>query len=262
MPAPGIPLTTFATFDSPALAHGVSTRAGGVSVGPYASLNLGASVGDSEDAVLENRARLARTLGFAPERLVTTPMVHGNSVLVVDAASAPDALSIRADILVSREPGYLLMLRLADCVPILFWHEQAEVIGVAHAGWRGTALDVAGSSVEAIRTLGGEPGGLRAAIGPSIGPCCFEVGDEVVAAFPDAETARTNGPRGRSHLDLWELNRRRLVAAGVQPERIEISGQCTRCDPETYFSHRALGYPAGRFGAAIGLRPGGAEADA
>jgi len=256
MADPGIPLTTFATFNSPALAHGVSTRAGGVSVGPYASLNLGASVGDSEAAVTENRARLARTLGFEPERMVTTPMVHGNTVLVVDESTAPMALSVRADILVTRDPGYLLMLRLADCVPILLWHVDASAVGVAHAGWRGTALDVAGRSVQAIRELGGEPDGLRAAIGPSIGPCCFEVGEEVVAAFPDAEDVRTIGPRGRSHLDLWELNRRRLVAAGVPTGQIELSGHCTRCDPETYFSHRALGYPAGRFGAAIGLRGG------
>jgi copper oxidase (laccase) domain-containing protein len=95
---------------------------------------------------------------------------------------------------------------------------------------------------------------VRAAIGPSIGPCCFEVGEEVVAQFPDADDAYTVGPRGRPYLDLWEINRRQLVAAGVPAEQIEVSGACTRCQPETYFSHRALGYPAGRFGAAIGLR--------
>ena len=219
MLAPDIPLTTFATLASPAVAHGVSTRAGGVSVGPYASLNLGASVGDSEDAVLENRARLARSLGFAPERLVTTPMVHGKAVLVVDDATAPGALAVRADILVTREPGYLLMLRVADCVPILLSDESAGVVGVAHAGWRGTAIGVAGRAVEAVTNLGTDPGVLKAVIGPSIGPCCFEVGEEVVAAFPDANGARSVGPRGRSHLDLWELNRRQLVAAGVLPTR-------------------------------------------
>jgi YfiH family protein len=256
-----IPLTTFATLASPTVAHGVTTRAGGVSVGPYASLNLGASVGDAEDAVNENRARLARSLEFAPERLITTPMVHGKNVLVVDDATAPDALSVRADILVTREPGFLLMLRVADCVPILISDELAGVVGVAHAGWRGTAIGVAGQAVEAVTALGGDPSALKAVIGPSIGPCCFEVGDEVVAAFPDVNGARLDGPRGRPHLDLWELNRRQLIVAGVPAEQIELSGECTRCNPTTYFSHRALGYPAGRFGAAIGLRAAESWAD-
>lgn len=255
MPDAGIPLTTFSSCASPTIAHGVSTRAGGVSVGPYASLNLGASVGDAEAAVSENRARLARALGFEPSRLVTTPQVHGNTVLVVDAETAPNALSIRADILVTREPGYLLMQRFADCVPILLWHETARVVSVAHAGWRGTVKRVAERTVQAVAELGGDPAGVRAGIGPSIGPCCFEVGEEVVAEFPDADGACTIGPRGRPHLDLWEINRRQLVAAGVRPEHVEVSGACTRCDPQTYFSHRALGYPAGRFGAAIGMLP-------
>jgi len=109
MPGAGVPLTTFASCASPSIAHGVSTRAGGVSGGPYATLNLGSSVGDDQEAVLENRARLARSLGFAPERLVTTPQVHGKNVLVVDAQTAPTALSVRADILVTREPGDLLI---------------------------------------------------------------------------------------------------------------------------------------------------------
>lgn len=249
-----LPLATFASFSSPEIAHGVSTRAGGVSIGPYTSLNLGSSVGDEPEAVMENRARLARSLGFAPERLVTTPQVHGKDVLVVTEETAPGALQVRADILVTREPGWLLMQRYADCVPLLLWHERARVVSVAHAGWRGTVLGVAGRAVEAVGELGGDVAGLRAAVGPSIGPCCFEVGDEVADQFPDADGARTEGPRGRPHLDLWEINRRQLVAAGIPSERVEVAGVCTRCNPETYFSHRALGYPAGRFGAAIGLR--------
>ncbi len=85
----------------------------------------------------------------------------------------------------------------------------------------------------------------------------FEVGEEVVAAFPDADGARSTGPNGRPHLDLWEINRRQLVRAGVPPDQIEVLGICTRCTPDTYFSHRALGYPAGRFGAVIGLHADG-----
>jgi YfiH family protein len=173
--------------------------------------------------------------------------------MVVDEATASDALQTRADILVTREPGYLLMQRFADCVPLVLWHKSARVVSVAHAGWRGTAIGVAGRAVEAIAELGGDPAGVRAGIGPSIGPCCFEVGPEVVAQLPGAEDVSATGPNGRPHVDLWELNRRQLVAAGVPATRVEVAGVCTRCRPETYFSHRALGFPAGRFGAAIGL---------
>lgn len=253
MPTDELPLTTFGSLSGPGVSHGVSQRAGGVSIGPYSSLNLGASVGDAPEAVAENRARLAVSLGFAPDRLVTTPQVHGKDVLVVDETTAPLALTTRADILVTKTPGFLLMQRLADCVGMLLWHERARVVGVAHAGWRGTALGVAGRFVEAAGELGGEPDGLRVVVGPSIGPCCFEVGEEVVEQVPGGREVSTMGPRGRPHLDLWEVNRRQLVAAGVPASRVEVAGACTRCQPETYFSHRALGYPAGRFGAAIGL---------
>jgi polyphenol oxidase len=253
MADPELPLATFASFRDPAVRHGVTTRAGGVSTGPYASLNLGASVGDSHDAVLENRARLARSLGFEPSRLVTTPQIHGKGVMVVDEATAPAALQTRADILVSRGRGFLLMQRFADCVPLVLWHKAAGIVGVAHAGWRGTAIGVAERAVEAVAELGGDPSGVRIGIGPSIGPCCFEVGQEVVKQIPGAEDASSTGPTGRPHVDLWEVNRRQLVAAGVPEDQVEVAAVCTRCRPDTYFSHRALGYPAGRFGAAIGL---------
>ncbi len=250
-----LPLLQFASFDDPSIAHGVSTRAGGVSGGPYSTLNLGSSVGDDPMCVEENRLRLARALGF--RSLVTTPQVHGVSALVVDESTAADAPSIRADILLTTSPGFLLMQRFADCVPLLFWHPDAQAVAVAHAGWRGTALGVAESAVAALRELvGAQPDGLRAAIGPSIGPCCFEVGREVVAQFPHADGAVRKGPRGRPHLDLWELNRRALVLAGVPDKHIEVAERCTRCEADTFFSHRAMGYPAGRFGAAIGLLHG------
>ena len=255
MADPDLPLTTFASFSGdPAVRHGVTTRAGGVSTGPYSSLNLGASVGDREEAVVENRARLARSLGFQPSRLITTPQIHGDGVLVVDEqTTAQAALKVRADILVTREPGFLLMQRFADCVSLVLWHKSAGVVGVAHAGWRGTAIGVAGRAVEAVAELGGDPSGLRAAIGPSIGPCCFEVGEDVAAQIPGADDASSVGPNGRPYVDLGEINRRQFLAAGVPEDQVEVAGLCTRCQADTYFSHRALGFPAGRFGAAIGL---------
>jgi YfiH family protein len=254
MPDAALPLTTFGSFSDPRISHGVTTRAGGVSVGPYSSLNLGMSVGDDPKAVAENKSRLANALGFEAEQLVTTPQVHGNTVLLVDSTTAQTALQVRADILIAKQPGFLIMQRYADCVPILLWHPDGGVVSVAHAGWRGTVLNVSGTAAAAVAGLGGETTGIRAGIGPSIGPCCFEVGEEVVAAFPDHPDAASIGPGGRPHLDLWEINRRQLAAAGIPETQIELSGACTRCQPEIYFSHRALGYPAGRFGAAIGLR--------
>lgn len=250
-----LPLKMFGSFSDPRIVHGVTTRAGGVSIGPYSSLNLGMSVGDDPAAVEENRARLALSLGHDAEHLITTPQVHGNTVLHVTAETAPTALQTRADILVTDRPGFLIMQRYADCVPILLWHAERDVVSVAHAGWRGTALDVSGTAVAAVGTLAGDRRGIRAAIGPSIGPCCFEVGEEVVAAFPEHADTLTPGPRGKPHVDLWEINRRQLEAAGVAEDAIEVSRICTRCQAETFFSHRAMGYPAGRFGAAIGLSP-------
>lgn len=249
-----LPLYTFASLGDRRIAHGVSTRAGGVSVGPYASLNLGGSVGDEREHVAENRARLARALELAPERLVTTRQVHGDDVLVVDETTADRAIDVTADILITDRPGYLLMQRFADCVPLLFWHPAAGAVAVSHAGWRGTAIGVGARTVRALlECFGADAAGLSVAIGPSIGPCCFEVGEEVAAMFPAGSWAAA-GPRGRPHLDLWELNRHGLVAAGVPPEQVNVAQVCTRCQAECFFSHRALGYPAGRFGAAIGLR--------
>lgn len=253
-----IRLLQFATFQNSAVAHGVTTRAGGVSEGAFATLNLSLSSGDDPSRIRENRARLARSLGFEAEAMVTTPQVHGADVLVVDDENFDAAADQRADILVTKQPGILLMHRFADCVPLLLWDEAADVVGVAHAGWRGTQKGVAERAVNAVSQLGGrDPAEIRAAIGPSIGPCCFEVGHDVAQRFPDAADALSMGPLGRPHLNLWELNRRALVAAGVPRDRIEVAGECTKCAPDTFFSHRALGYPAGRFGAAIGLRSSG-----
>ena len=149
MPDAALPLTTFGSFVDPRISHGVTTRAGGVSVGPDSSLNLGMSVGDDPGAVNENKSRLANALGFEPEQLVTTPQVHGNTVLLLDASTAPTALQVRADILIANQPGFLIMQRYADCVPILLWHPHGGVVSVAHAGWRGTALNVSGTAAAA-----------------------------------------------------------------------------------------------------------------
>jgi YfiH family protein len=226
-----------------------------VSHGPYESLNLSLSVQDDYGAVHENKRRVAAAFASVPEALLTTRQIHGNAVAMVGETWWTADESPRADALITDHPGSLLMQRFADCVPLFFADTHGRAVGLAHAGWRGTVLNVAAATVQALTTsYGMKPDDLVVGIGPSIGPCCFEVGIDVADKF-SLEPGVVLMHESRSHVNLWEANRLALVAAGVAPEAIEIAAVCTRCNPEDYFSHRALGYPAGRFGGVIGLRP-------
>jgi YfiH family protein len=153
-------------------------------------------------------------------------------------------------------PGVYLIMRYADCVPVLFFDPVRRAVGIAHAGWRGTlALVAQRTALAMVDQFGCAPANIRAAIGPSIGPCCYEVGDEVVAetrtVFGDeADSLLPPGPR-RRHLDLWAANRAQLHAIGLQ--HLETAEICTSCHVEDYFSHRAEAGRTGRFGAMIGL---------
>jgi polyphenol oxidase len=244
----------FPSFDPSRVRHAITTRQGGVSEPPYDTLNLALSVEDDPDRVRENRRRVAERLSATPEQLVNSRQVHGSAVLVVDERFDPDAPLPDADAQVTDRPDWLLSLRFADCVPMLFWHTSRPVVGAAHAGWRGTLAGVGPTTVDALHErYAADPGGLRVGIGPSIGPCCYEVGEEVAAQFaawPDA-VLRGRGPR--PYLDLWAINRQRLESAGVPATAIDVAGVCTRCHADRFFSHRVMGYPAGRFGALIGL---------
>jgi polyphenol oxidase len=251
-----LPLFQFRHFGAVrGVAHGVTTRHGGVSRGPYSSLNLSLSVQDDDLAVLENKRRVTTAFAAAPEALLTTRQIHGNAVVAVGQAHWTADESPRADAMITDYPGTLLLQRFADCVPLFFADARGRAVGLAHAGWRGTLLNVAAATVEALVTsYGTKPYELVIGIGPSIGPCCFEVGTDVAEKFGGHPGLVENND-SRPHVDLWEANRLALVAAGVAPEAIEIAAVCTRCNPEDYFSHRALGYPAGRFGGVIGLCP-------
>ena len=250
----GLPLVQFAHFPTDGIVHGISTRLGGVSDAPYATLNLSSAVRDDPVRVSENRRRFAVALGGDPARLVGCWQTHGDDVLVVEDDFDPAGPLPKVDIQVTDRPGWLLSLRFADCVPLLMAHPKRRVVAAVHSGWRGTRI---GAAATAIRVLGerygAEPGGLLVGIGPSIGPCCYEVGDEVAAQFADRPESVIRDGRARPHLDLWGLNRRAVVEAGVPPEQVQLSELCTRCHADRFFSHRAHGFPAGRFGAAIGL---------
>lgn len=240
-----------------------STRHGGVSEGGFASLNLGFDLGDAPEKVRENRRRFAEALGFEESKAICAAQVHGNRVVYVDEASTGAGYETPAtalpdiDGLVADRPGLTLWLRFADCVPILAYDPVRPAVGIAHAGWRGTLGGIATGLVEALRQLGSRPEDLRVAIGPSIGPCCYEVGPDLVAAFgsarDDADELFYPSASGR-RLDLWEANRRLLVRAGVPAEQIAGGGQCTACQVDEFFSHRAQNGHAGRIAAVIGLR--------
>ncbi len=208
-----------------------TTRAGGVSEGPYASLNLGLWTDDDQEALAENRRRAAdgRPLAFARQ-------VHGTKVLIVDGATPDDAIA-DADGVATTASGVAALVLTADCLPVALATPKA--IAMVHAGWGGLADGVLEEGVRAVRALDGD-GPLHAAIGPGAGGCCYEVGDEVAARFPDVPR------RADRTIDLKAIAAQRLRAAGAV-EVLDV-GRCTMCESDVFFSHRASGGLTGRQG--------------
>ena len=223
-------------------------RAGGVSVAPYDSLNLGAHVGDVPAAVAENRQRVHASLAL-PAEPNWLQQVHGVEVLDLDAPGN----SREADAAVTRMAGRVCVIQVADCMPVLFAARDGSAVGAAHAGWRG----LAGGVLEAtVRKLGVAPDQLLAWLGPAISQEHFEVGDDVRDAFvsrdPSAAPAFVGNPRGRWQCDLYALARRRLAALGVQD--VSGGGWCTFADAARFFSYRRDGQ-CGRMAALIWMTP-------
>jgi YfiH family protein len=231
----------------PGVEHAISTRSGGVSEGRCESLNVSYSVGDQPANVDENVRRLAEAVGSRPDDLFSAYQVHGNAVTLVEPGTEPRP---RCDVLITRSPRRTLMLRYADCTPVLLVDPKQRAVAAVHAGWRGSAVRAAGAAVQALQAaFGTNPSDLVAGIGPAIGPCCYQVGRDVVDAFQDRPALLAHGK-----LDLWEANRLALVEAGVPAEHIEVAGLCTQCQADRFFSHRANGgQPAGRFAAVLKL---------
>ncbi len=241
-------------LDDAIFVHGFPERTGGESVGPRASLNLGYRWGDDEALVRRNRARLAVHAGFSLDALQVTKHVHGTAVWTV-GDPLPDPPEF--DGLVSDRPGAVLGAFAADCVPILFGDATARVCGAAHAGWRGTVAGVAERVVERMVERGAHAADLHVALGPSIGPCCFEVGPEVVDAFRARFGELTGlvvaGPH-KDHIDLRVALVASLGAAGVPAANVDAAPPCTRCHPDRFFSYRRDGFDGGVHMGFIGLR--------
>lgn len=239
------------------LEHALFTRQGGVSKPPFATLNLGHTVGDDLEAVRINHQRALRALGLRRADVATCYQVHGARTAVVRLDDR-GKVQQETDALVSNTPGVVLMLRFADCVPVLFFDRHRRVIALAHAGWRGVAVGTVPATVHAlVEEFGSDPADLWAGIGPSIGPCCYEVGLEVVEQVKDAVNSREplRWENGRAYLDLWAAVGSQLKDVGLT--QVELAGLCTACRTDEWFSHRAEGGKTGRFGVVMGLNEPG-----
>ena len=237
--------------------HGFSTRLGGVSTGIYDSLNLGRldNIGDVPERVAENWRRFGSALGIDTGAFVHGKQAHGNTVLIARpeyAHGITEPSVLEADGYVTDIPGLPLAVFTADCAPVLMHDPVHGVVAAVHCGWKPTAKDILRAAVEAMGSLGAWPEDIRAAIGPCIRKCCFQVGEEVVSAMDDMLDTGAAGlfdpdpeASGKYRLDLPGVIARRLAELGVGPEHIEDTGECTMCAPERYWSHRAMGMRRG-----------------
>ncbi|NWG17865.1 MAG: peptidoglycan editing factor PgeF [Chloroflexi bacterium] len=245
-------------FESwPDIKQGIFTRSGGVSAAPWDSLNMGGNVGDEPAAVRENHERMYGALGLNGGRVCTVWQVHSADTVIANGPVRGRRWLALADGMVTDRPDTPLTMRFADCTPLLFYDPVRGVIGIAHAGWRGTVQGVGANTVRTMmQAYGCKPADIRAGIGPSIGPASYQVGEEVVAAV-QAYFGTTDGlirrdpADGSAYLNLWEANRRDLQRVGV--EQIEIAGLCTAERTDEFFSHRAEKGRTGRFGAVLSL---------
>ena len=233
-------------FDWPGLVHGFSTRRGGVSDPPYDSLNLGLNTADRPETIEENVRRFCGAMGVRRERIAFTKQVHGDRV---QAVHAPGVYA-DTDALITDTPGLILAVQVADCVPVFLFDPVQKTAGIAHAGWKGSALDIAAGTVRCMsESFGSRPENLQACIGPSIGPCCYEVGAEVAERFPSKYL------KGNK-LNLWQYNHDLMMRTGVQSGNVTVSGLCTHCQTDWFFSHRAGGAKTGRMMGVIAVNPG------
>jgi YfiH family protein len=258
------PTLRSALLDAAGFRHAFFTRRGGVSPPPWDSLNFAASVGDDPGNVAENVRRAASELGVDPARVYFLSQVHGTAHRVLAGAEDRDeVVRFVGDITLSRAQGVACGVRSADCVSVLLADTATGAVAAVHSGWRGTVANAVAAGVVALRALGGGSGDLIAAVGPHIGACCFEVGDDVAEALAGCSTAgarvlvppgtagagETGG--GKTHVDLRRIVHAQLEAAGVGHGRIDDVAGCTCCEPGRFHSFRRDGARSGRLLSAI-----------
>lgn len=243
--------------------HAFTMRAGGNSSGSYDSLNLALHVGDNNVDVIKNRIKVAKLFGVEIEDSVAVRQTHGITVQKVafqdkgQGARQYDDTVLEGDALVTDQPGILLWCFFADCVPVLFYDPVRQVIASTHAGWRGTQARIAKeTALVMIRDYGCRPENILSAIGPSLGPCCFEVEKDVANLFIDFDFLdAVTSQEEKYKIDLWQANRQAIMEMGIPSENISCSQLCTSCLSSMFFSFRAENGITGRFTAAIMLKP-------
>ncbi len=243
--------------------HFVSTRTGGFSDPPYGALNLGFHVGDDPEKVLKNRKRLATAIGIPLSHFTLGKQIHSGNVTIVSeelrgkGCAHHEGAIDATDSMVTDVPGICLIILVADCVPMVFFDPSRKVIGIAHAGWQGTLRFVARNTVRAMeREFGSSPRNIMVGVGPSIGPCCYKVGPEVISQLEDAFGTRrgyiaNESTDGGGYFDLWKANLKQLLHAGIQRRNIEVAKICTCHNPDLFFSYRHQRGNTGRFGVGI-----------
>lgn len=254
----GVGYYTIKEFDETGLCvNCFTTRRGGVSKGCFESMNLRLSSGDSRDNVLENYRIIAQTLGVDEHSFVLSKQVHKTDVRIVGKEDCGNGLFREnrfdsADALVTAEKGVALVTFYADCVPVYFLDKARGVIALAHSGWRGTRAEIAAKTLRQMRqSFGTAAEDVLCAIGSSIGRCCFEVGDEVAAEFDEKYVDRSGK---KPHIDLQKCISDSLCRAGVERGNITVSGICTRCSCDEFYSHRAMGNARGTMAAILMLK--------
>jgi hypothetical protein len=258
---------SFPLFDRfPELVNVISTRKGGVSEGMFRSMNVSFHVDDCEGRVVKNRELLCSVLDLDPFSLTAARQVHGTNITIVEerhrgrgSVTGDDSIP-DSDGLITNLPGITLMIHVADCAAISFYDPVQHVIGLVHGSWRGTGRGIAGIAIRKMNDMfGSKPEHIFAGIGPAIGPCCYEISDDVIDAFEqafpsDAAKWIVRNPSGKKHLDLWQANRKQILDAGIREENIEVAELCTSCCTDLFYSHRAEGGKTGRFCGLIHLK--------
>ena len=251
------------------LVHCFTTKRGGVSTGYLSSLNLGFNRGDNRDFVIQNYQRVCDVLQVDLKSLVLSRQVHETNVVKVEANDAGNEILYNskwesADGMYTREPNITLVTHYADCVPLLFYAPGHSIIGMTHAGWRGTAGEIVKVLIDKWINLEHIPkDAIQVVIGPSIGMCCFEVGEEVAHEFTTRFGERSfihyDHLTSKYHIDLWQCNKYILMKCGIKEENIFTSGICTSCHEDLFFSHRKSNGKRGTHGAFMALRSLGDE---
>lgn len=248
------------------LIHAISTRDGGVSSKNYHSLNLSFQVGDEHDIVIKNHQILSHTLGFDLSSLVTCQQIHQDTIALVDKGHLkkncflPNHALPATDALVTDVPGITLMTRYADCVPLFFYDPKTHTVAIAHAGWQGTLAHIGQKTVEILKNeYHCQLQHILAAIGPSIGSCCYQISstmaDHAEKILTQAQEYIRESSNDGLFFNLWQANKKQLQSVGIKDENLSCAELCTSCNINLFFSYRKEKRVTGRFAALIGLIP-------